>query len=157
MRLRRCPIASTVSRRCSRFGRRIYPKSERRSLATTRLWSSCTSRPCTASPHCERASPTRRLTAAPARGEGGKTVTGQLLQSLLESSEVFRPTLTAPGFQNMVVIFVGWVLTGGQHAVTQALVETAVAGRRHHEAFHRFFSRGTWDPDEMAQQLLGWI
>ena len=81
----------------------------------------------------------------------------QLLQSLLGTLEVFRPALTRPGFRNMVVIFTGWVLTGGQHAVTQALVETAVAGRRHHEAFHRFFSRGTWSPDEMAQQLLGWI
>ena len=82
---------------------------------------------------------------------------GQLLQSLLESLEVFRPALTRPGFQNMLVIFVGWVLTNGTHAVTQALVVTSVAGRQHHEAFHRFFSRGTRDPDEMAQQLLGWI
>ena len=57
----------------------------------------------------------------------------------------------------MLVIFVGWVLTSGTHAVTEALVMTAVAGRRHHEAFHRFFSRGTWNPDELAQQLLQWI
>ena len=82
---------------------------------------------------------------------------GELLQSLLASLEVFRPALTRPGFENMLVIFVGWVLTNGTHAVTQALVVTSVAGRQHHEAFHRFFSRGTWDPDEMAQQLLGWI
>ena len=80
-----------------------------------------------------------------------------LLRSLLGSLNVFRPALTRPSFQNMLVIFVGWILTTGTHAVTQALVVTAVAGRKHHEAFHRFFSRGTWNPDELAHQLLQWI
>jgi hypothetical protein len=66
---------------------------------------------------------------------------------------VFRPGLTAPGFANFLVIASGWVLTQGMHAVTEALVCTRVASRRHHEAFHRFFSRGTWNPD-----LLGrWV
>jgi hypothetical protein len=69
----------------------------------------------------------------------------------VNSLEVFRPALTTPGFANLVVILTGWVQTAGPHAVTQALVVTSVAGRRHHERFHRFFSRGTWDPDK-----LGW-
>lgn len=79
------------------------------------------------------------------------------LRTLLAALEVLRPALTKPGFANMVVVFAGWVLTMGPHAVTQALVETGVAGRRHHEAFHRFFSRGTWDPDEIGRLLFGWI
>jgi len=54
----------------------------------------------------------------------------------------------------MLVVFAGWVLTRGPHAVTQALVETSVAGRIHNERFHRFFSRGTWSPDELAHCLL---
>ena len=62
----------------------------------------------------------------------------------------FAPALTRPGFANLLVIVVGWILTRGPHAVTEALVETQVAGRRHHEAFHRFFSRGTWDPDRLG-------
>jgi hypothetical protein len=67
--------------------------------------------------------------------------------------ETVRPGLTAPGFSNFVVIAAGWLLTHGVHAVTEALVCTRVAARRHHEAFHRFFSRGTWSPD-----LLGrWV
>lgn len=64
--------------------------------------------------------------------------------------DTFAPPLTRPGFANLVVIVVGWILTRGPHAVTEALVETQVAGRRHHEAFHRFFSRGTWDPDRLG-------
>lgn len=65
--------------------------------------------------------------------------------------------MTRPGFANLLVIFTGWVSTMGTHAVTQALVVTSVAGRRHHEAFHRFFSRGTWDPDELGRLLFTWV
>ncbi|MGH7343060.1 MAG: transposase, partial [Candidatus Rokuibacteriota bacterium] len=81
-----------------------------------------------------------------------------LLRNLLDCLDLLRPALTRPGFANMLVVFTGWVLTmGGPHAVTQALVVTGVAGRRHHEAFHRFFSRGTWDPDELGRLLFGWL
>jgi hypothetical protein len=78
-----------------------------------------------------------------------------MLSSALRSlhavwEETFAPPLTRPGFANFIVIAVGWILTRGPHAVTEALVETQVAGRRHHEAFHRFFSRGTWDPDRLG-------
>jgi hypothetical protein len=69
----------------------------------------------------------------------------------------FRPALTEPGFRNALVVAVGWILTGGPHAVTQALVATDVARRRHWEAFHRFFSRGAWDPDHLGLLLLGRI
>jgi len=81
----------------------------------------------------------------------------EALRTLLEALEVVRPAFTRPGFDNLVVVFAGWALTSGPHAVTQALVTTGVAGRRHHEAFHRFFSRGTWDPDEVGRLLFGWI
>lgn len=77
--------------------------------------------------------------------------------SLLALLWTLRPALTAPSFENFVVLFSGWVLTSGVHAVTEALVQTRVAGRRHHEAFHRFFSRGTWSPDEMGRLLFGLI
>jgi hypothetical protein len=78
----------------------------------------------------------------------------EALQTLLAWIEVFQPALTRPSFDNMVVVFTGWVLTAGPHAVTQSLVMTGVAGRRHHEAFHRFFSRGTWSPDAVGQLLF---
>jgi hypothetical protein len=84
----------------------------------------------------------------------GTTMANDLLRTLLTSVEVFRPALTRPGFDNLLVLFTGWVLTTGPHAVTQALVMTQVAGVRHHEAFHRFFSRGTWDPDRFGHLLF---
>lgn len=79
------------------------------------------------------------------------------LEALLAVLECWRPVFTQPGFDNMRVIFAGWVLTSGTHAVTQALVETSVAGKRHHEAFHRFFSRGTWSPDELGKAVFALV
>lgn len=76
------------------------------------------------------------------------------LRTFLDVLEVIRPALTAPGFRNALVVLVGWALTSGPHAVTQALVVTDVARRRHWEAFHRFFSRGTWDPDLVGLLIL---
>lgn len=76
------------------------------------------------------------------------------LHTLLGYVEVLAPALTRPGFANALVIFCGWVQTRGPHAVTQALVASGVAGRRHHEAFHRFFSRGTWKPDELGRRVF---
>lgn len=77
-----------------------------------------------------------------------------LLPTLLGWMEVLSPAFTQPGFANALVIMSGWIQTRGPHAVTQTLVETAVAGRRHHEAFHRFFSRGTWNPDKLGELLF---
>jgi hypothetical protein len=68
--------------------------------------------------------------------------------------ETFGPCLTERGFANFIVIASGWLLTQGTHAVTEALVVTHVAARAHHEAFHRFFSRGTWDPDLLGRWLF---
>lgn len=70
--------------------------------------------------------------------------------SFLSILKEFRMALTRPSFANMLVVACGWILTQGQHAVTEALVATGVAGRRHHEAYHRFFSRGAWEPDSLG-------
>jgi hypothetical protein len=84
----------------------------------------------------------------------GDTVAPDLLSTLLGWLETLAPAFTKPGFRNAVIVLLGWVQTQGVHAVTQALVATGVAGRRHHEAFHRFFSRGTWSPDAVGRLLL---
>ena len=78
----------------------------------------------------------------------------QLADAFLAWLGTYRVALTAPGFRNLLVIVVGWVQTTGRHAITQSLVATGVAGRRHHEAFHRFFSRGTWNPDRLGRLLF---
>jgi len=89
-----------------------------------------------------------------AKEDCGGTTDMSPLEGLLDVLNSLRWALTAPGFRNFVVLFVGWVQTQGVHAVTSALVETDVARRVHHERFHRFFSRGTWSPDEIGRLSL---
>ena len=83
-----------------------------------------------------------------------------VLRTLLCWMEVIRPALTKPGYANALVMLVGWIRTHGRRAVTEALVASDVACRRHHERFHRFFSRGAWSPDRVGQlvfaRLLRW-
>jgi hypothetical protein len=79
---------------------------------------------------------------------------GDALLTLLTVFECLRPAFTRPGFENALVVFAGWTQTTGRHAITQALVATDVARRRHHEAFHRFFSRGAWRPDDVGLLLF---
>ncbi len=79
---------------------------------------------------------------------------GDALLSVLTVFQCLRPAFTQPGFENALVVFAGWVQTTGTHAITQALVVTDVARRRHHEAFHRFFSRGAWSPDDVGLLLF---
>ena len=85
-----------------------------------------------------------------------ETMPADILASLLRILEdVSRAELTRPSFANFLVLVVGWVQTVGPvHTVTGTLVATGVAGKRHHEAFHRFFSRGTWSPDALGYFLL---
>lgn len=68
--------------------------------------------------------------------------------------QLFRPLLTVPSFVNMLAVTVGWILTPGRHAVTEALVSTGLNGLRHHEAFHRFFSRARWSRDALGHALF---
>ena len=71
---------------------------------------------------------------------------------LLEVLGTFQSGLTQPGFERYLVFAVGWILASGPtRCVTEALVATGVSGKRHWEAYHRLFSRGTWHPDK-----LGW-
>ena len=81
-------------------------------------------------------------------------MTPDVLRTLLAWVEVLRPALTRPGYANALVVFAGWVLSTGKRAVTEALVATDVARQRHHERFHRFFSRGTWSPDNIGRLLF---
>lgn len=71
--------------------------------------------------------------------------------------EAIQPAFTRPGFRNAWVVFAGWVLTMGTHAVTQSLIVTDVARRVHHERFHRFFSRGAWKTDDVGRMLFARI
>jgi hypothetical protein len=84
------------------------------------------------------------------------------LATLRDVLSTVRVLFTRPGFEKFLVVATGWIMTQGpMHCVTEALVATDVARRRHWEAYHRFFSRGSWEPDRLGfwvlQRLRPWI
>ena len=87
-------------------------------------------------------------------GTGDRPLVERTLGTMLRTMEALSPAFTQPGLRNAWVVFAGWVLTAGVHAVTQALVFSDVARRLHHERFHRFFSRGTWRPENVGRLLF---
>jgi hypothetical protein len=84
-------------------------------------------------------------------------VAEESLHALMGVWEGVRTAFTAPSFRLFITLAFGWVSTQGRHAVTQALVQAGVAAHKHHEAFHRFFSRGTWEPDLLGRLLFGLV
>ncbi|RMH41889.1 MAG: hypothetical protein D6689_09930 [Deltaproteobacteria bacterium] len=85
----------------------------------------------------------------------GGSVAGNLVLTFIRALAIFRSALTKPSFANLIVLATGWVLDPG--AVTQALVVTQMAGATDYEKYHRFFSRGTWNPDDLGRRLFDWI
>lgn len=76
------------------------------------------------------------------------------LCALLRVVRTVRPAFTVPTFCRLLVLFAGWVMSPGTHAVTEALVASGVAGVQHHAAFHRVLSRAVWRPDDVGRLLL---
>lgn len=66
----------------------------------------------------------------------------------------FIPLMTAPSFQNFVMLTSGWIMTPGRRSVTQLLQGAGAVGQKDHSAFHRFFSRARWSMDEVSCVLL---
>lgn len=73
---------------------------------------------------------------------------------LLVVLHTFRRCFSQPSFSLFVTLALGWILTPGRHAVTAALVVTGMSARRHHSAFHRFFSSARWSPDGIGMRLF---
>lgn len=61
---------------------------------------------------------------------------------------------TAPGFARFVTLMQGWLMCTVKRTVTGLMRAAGVVGEREHSGFHRFFSRGTWSPDELGVTLM---
>jgi hypothetical protein len=76
------------------------------------------------------------------------------LRTFLAVLEVCRPAFTPAAFALFVILVRGWIQAPGRHAISQCVLAAGVAGVRDHTAFYRFFSRGTWSPDDLGKRLF---
>jgi len=76
----------------------------------------------------------------------------------------FVPCFTAPTYRVFCFLVAGWVQCVGRHTVTAVVLAAGVVGVRdgwHISAFHRFFSRATWQLDHLGLMVfrlaLHWV
>lgn len=66
----------------------------------------------------------------------------------------FESCFTAPSFRRFLTVLTGWLLCTGKHTVTGVMRAAGVVGEREHSGYHRFFSRGTWEPDAVGLAVM---
>lgn len=77
-----------------------------------------------------------------------------LPETFVECLHLFSGCFTAPSFQRFMTLMAGWLLCTDKHTVTGVMRAGGVVGKREHSGFHRFFSRGAWEPDEVGLVLM---
>jgi hypothetical protein len=68
--------------------------------------------------------------------------------------QAFSGCFTAPSFASFMLLASGWVLDLRRHTVTEIVRAANAVGLKHVSSFHRFFSRGRWEPDEIGLVLV---
>lgn len=63
------------------------------------------------------------------------------------------PVFVRPSFAIFADLIAGWVLTPGRRTVTRIIGVADPAGRRAHDAYHRFLRDGVWDIDRLWRVL----
>ena len=64
-----------------------------------------------------------------------------------------RGVFSAPGFAVFTDLLTGWVLAPGRRTVTAMIAVADPAGRRAHDAYHRFIRDGAWDMSALWRAL----
>ncbi len=77
-----------------------------------------------------------------------------LPESMLRCLALFENCFTSPSYRRFLTLITGWLLCVGKHTVTGVMRAAGVVGVREHSGFHRFFSRGAWEPDALGLVML---
>ena len=67
--------------------------------------------------------------------------------------ELTRGAFTAPGFAMFTDLLTGWVLAPGRRTITAMIAVADPAGRRAHDAYHRFLRDGAWSMSTLWRLL----
>ena len=77
-----------------------------------------------------------------------------IVGSFIHLLQAFVPCFTSPSFATFVTMMSGWSLATGRHTVTGVVRAANAVGWKHIRSFHRFFSKGSWLPDEVGLVLV---
>ncbi len=66
----------------------------------------------------------------------------------------FRICFSAPSYRIFVALVLGWVLTVGNHRVSQVILTMRLHESRHFATIYRFLRKGQWEPDWVSHTLF---
>ena len=67
----------------------------------------------------------------------------------------FSPIFNEPSFRSFITLVTGWVVCGGRRTISRVIQHGSILGEaKQHAAFYRFFSRATWNPDELGRCIF---
>ncbi len=67
----------------------------------------------------------------------------------------FAPVFAAPSFQNFITLASGWMRCARRHTISEVILcGCGPARNKHFATLYRFFSRATWNPDELGRVLF---
>lgn len=66
----------------------------------------------------------------------------------------FSICFSAPSLRIFVALVIGWVLTVGNHTITQVILTVKLHERRHFATIYRFLDKGQWVTDRVSQCLF---
>src|SRR5262249_14361679 len=66
----------------------------------------------------------------------------------------FAGSFTGASFENFVIIVCGWIECTSGRTITRMIEADGGRGKTHDERFHRLFSRGRFEIDEMSKILF---
>lgn len=79
-----------------------------------------------------------------------------MVSSFTDLLNQLSPIMTAPTFQNFLIIMTGW-LFASRRTITGMIVAADAVDAKHHSAFHRVFARAPWSLDDMGLALFRMI
>ena len=77
----------------------------------------------------------------------------ELTEGFVRLLEAFRPVFTAPSFALFVDLMTGWILSHRHRYVTDLIITSGSAAKRHFSDYHRFFSQYMWEVDTLSWAL----
>ena len=75
------------------------------------------------------------------------------IPSFLSILQGISPAMTQPTFRNFQILLKGW-LFAKHRTITQMLIASGVAEKRHHSSFHRVFSKASWSLEQVGLYTL---
>lgn len=77
-----------------------------------------------------------------------------LVRSFAPLLLAFQPCFTRPSFDSFWALTCAWILCSGRRSLTRIIQSAQLTEFKHFCSFHRFFSQGRWNLDDLGRRVF---